>query len=278
MSLHEHLFIDDSYLANNGQLPTIAYISLGKNYIHYTISSHDKSRLLFVKSLHNPNGNIAQDEFDHLLTDQLLRHCATVNIAIDTQKQILMPAKLLFDENPAIYFEGIYDIEKDEEIGKQEIDADITELYLLKKNTVAYLKNVFNEIKIYSQSACIVKTQMQIQSAASGICIHTSHDTFHLSFFKNQQLHFYQSFDFKAASDILYCILNVLQWQQAGMKDVKVLLTGFATIQQEIATLLSTYFEMSTFESKSEGKQSFDTEHFPAHILFHQYSLILCAS
>jgi hypothetical protein len=279
MSLRDHIFIDNVYLVKNAE-PTFAYITLGKKYIHYTISNEDKSQLFFVKSFYKKEGKIGQLEFDELLSDQLLRQSADVHIAIDTHKQVLLPQAFLVAEDLAVYFSDLHEIEQDEEIFKQEIDPEITELYLVKKGTVSYLKNAFKKTKIYSHSACLLKTQLKQQGVAKPqvIYIHTSQDSFQLTYFSKGKLHYYQSFDLTAASDILYCMLNVMQWHQADMKETQVVLTGFAEIQHEIAALLSTYFEVGTFELSSYPAHAFDTEHFPAHILFHQYALISCAS
>ena len=108
--------------------------------------------------------------------------------------------------------------------------------------------------------------------------LHTSHDTFYCTFFNKRQLQFYQSFDLTSSSDVLYCVLNILQWQKADMKDLQLFLTGFSHKQNEIAQLLSDYVNVETFTADTLQKKVTDTTHFPVHILFNQYSLLSCVS
>ncbi len=280
MSLQNHIFIDNTHLLKkvNGNL--ISFITLGKNYIHYSISNESKNDLYFVKTIYNESGTVGQAEFNSLLSDHLLRKSSLVHIAIDTAKQTLLPTCFLADNNREAYFNHIYEIEKEEEILVQQVNDEITELYVIKKATRSYLKSEFPSIKIYSHSACILKSYIQATEKLKEknvVFIHTSHDSFYFTLFKNGKLHFYQAFDLISSSDVLYCLLNVLQLQQIEMNDVKVFITGFSHIQNEIADLLGNYFITGTLNENAFDKISVITA-FPMHILFNQYSLISCAS
>ena len=92
MGLQHHIFIDHTDLLPQVAPPVMAFITLGKNYIHYNILQQDTKEQLFVKTLYTTDGNIGQDEFDNLLSDTLLRKASSVHLAIDTAKQLLMPS------------------------------------------------------------------------------------------------------------------------------------------------------------------------------------------
>lgn len=281
MASDNHIFIDNIHLLQNDKEQVISYITLGKNYIDYTITNKDRSHILFAKATHKADGSIGQPEFDSLLADGVLRNSSEVHLAIDTIKQTLIPTKLLSNQNREVYFNSIHDIEKDEDILDQQVNQEITELYVVKKSTISYLKNEFKQVKIYSHSACLLSTytkRLTGPKTAATIFIHTSHDTFYFTFMKRGELQYYQSFDLISASDILYCLLNVLQWQQVNMRDVKLYLTGFSQHQNDIASLLANYFSTATFDQNSFDTKIADMENFPVHILFNQYSLMSCVS
>jgi len=279
MGLQHHIFIDHTDLLPQVAPPVMAFITLGKNYIHYNILQQDTKEQLFVKTLYTSDGNIGQDEFDSLLSDTLLRNASTVHLAIDTAKQLLIPTSLLSAHNHAIYFNHLYEIEKEEEIKTQQVSQEITELYVVKKASVSYLTNEFKQLKIYSHSACLLHTYFSVINQlkkSSVVFLHSAHDSFHISYFKNNELQYTQSFGYKTPADILYCVLNTLQWQQAAIPDVAVYLTGFSLQQQAIVDILTQYMEIDTLQSAHFANISFDIQHFPIPILFNQFSLISC--
>lgn len=281
MSLQNHIFIDNTHLLEKADDNVISFITLGKNYIHYSISDEGKNNMIFVKTIYNAAGTVGLAEFDTLLSDNILRKSSVVHIAIDSAKQTLLPTQFLADNNREAYFNHIYEIEKGEEILSQKVNDEITELYVIKKGTLSYLKSEFSNIKIYSHSACILKSYVQAAAGLkenNSVFIHTAHDSFYFTLFSNGKLHFYQSFDLISSSDVLYCLLNVLQLQQVEMNEVKVYLTGFSHIQNEIADLLGNYFITGTIDESTFGRKIPDTPAFPMHILFNQYSLISCVS
>lgn len=281
MSLQSHIFIDQLDLPENANCVVNAYITLGKNYIHYSLLNKQNGNILFTKSIYQDAGIIGQSDFDSLLSDPILRNASSVAIAIDTAKQTLIPNSLLDETNYASYFKSIFEIEKEEEIYSQKIDSEITELYVIKKATISYVKNEFKQIAFYSNSACLLSAYSQLVHKLnfSHIAfIHASHDSFFFGLFIQKKLHYAQLFDLRASSDILYCLLNLLQLQKIEMSEVGIYLTGFSYGQNEIADLLGSYFSLDTLDLQKIDSEPFGNANFPLHILFHQYSLISCES
>ncbi len=280
MALQHHIFVDQLHLIENDQAPLASFITLGKNYIHYSICHADKPALYFSQSLYSPDGPIGKTEFDSLLSDRLLSRSARVSIAIDSGRQTLVPAALLTADKREIYFDQLHEIDKDDVLMSQSLNDEITELFLVKKPTLAYFKNVFSNIHIVSHSACLLMQYLQKAKKnpqQNFFFIHCAHERFYMSVFKKGSLQFYQSFDFLQPSDILYNLLTVVQNVSLNFQDVRLLLSGFSFQQNDIAALLSAYCTCETFGSEDADLPK-KPEGLPLHILFHQYSLISCVS
>ncbi len=279
MSLQYHTFIDNTESIEESKDHLISYITLGKNYIHYSVMDANSKECLLTKALFNLKGIIGQSEFDTLLADNAVRNSNIVHIAVDTAKHTLVPSALLAKDHYESYFAPLFELEKEEEINAQEIDKEMTQLYVVKKATLLYLKNEFKEVHFYSNTACLLHSYLKVASIHIGqpqIFIHAGFSSFTITLFKDNKLHYLQSFEMIGDSDVLYCLLNVLQWHQIEMGSVGVYLTGFSDRQNQIAELLSNYFIVETIDYNSAKIERPYLQNFPIPILFNQYSLITC--
>lgn len=281
MSLHFHTFIDHTETVEFSNEHLVSYVTLGKNYIHYTVMDTNQHLCLLTKAIYNLKGIIGQSEFDTLLADNAIRNSQVVHIAVDTAKHTLVPSSLFSTDHYGSYFSPLYELEKEEIINAQTIAPEITQLYVVRKPSLQYLNNEFNEVHIYSNTACLLHSYLQIVGSFEGgdcIFIHVAFGSIVITLFTKNQLQYMQSFEIAGESDVLYCLLNVLQLHQLEVGNTTVFLTGFSDRQNEIATLLGTYIHVETIDMNVVKNDSPSLQNFPIPILFNQYSLISCAS
>ncbi|MBK7692161.1 MAG: DUF3822 family protein [Bacteroidetes bacterium] len=281
MSLQFHTFIDYTESVEFSNEHLVSYITLGKNYIHYSVMDTKQQICLLTKAIYNVKGIIGQSEFDTLLADNALRNSSVVHIAVDTAKHTLVPTSMLSPDHFESYFSPLYELETEEIINAQSIDPEITQLYVVRKASLQYLKNEFREARIYSNTACLLHSYLKIVTSVeeqNPVFIHTSFGSMVITLFTKKQLLYMQSVEISGESDVLYCLLNVLQLHQIEVHNTTIFLTGFSDRQNAIASLLATYIHVETIEIDRIQNENQGLQHFPLPILFNQYSLISCAS
>ena len=271
--MQSHLFIDNFSSKIATEKVCSGYIVIGENYLQLAVKLQDELSFIFCKTWYNSEGNITKEYFDILLLEPALKQCTHFFVCIDTPKFVEVPTSFLSKENNHLFFENLQIIESDEQILEQKISKEITELFVAKKATIQMLKNQWNDVKILSNSACLLTQNMKLVTQNWSLFVHTNQTGFFLSLFEKNKLYLHNFYEMSNEEDVLYAVMNVMVQKEIEMKNLQFYLTGFAQNQQNIYELLSTYIQVQTIENEEMKKQL-----FPTHILFNLYSFMLCAS
>lgn len=279
MSFSEHFFIDDALLFEKHPNSLNLFICFGKNFLQYAFIHQNTKKIYVLKSIITSDKNIGDTELDEIKAHPLFTFVHQIHIAIDQIKNTLVPFTTYSKNHKSLYFQYIHEIEKEETIYVQIIQKNIVELFAVKKSSINYLNKTFPKNRVYSVSSCLLEHYFQLNKSINDqIFICTTQNILYLSLFVQKELIYHFSFEISHPNDVLYHLLNLIQSKHIDTHTCNISLLGFATFQNQLVELLHQHFEIQTKYHESNDKRFVDDDLFPMPILFHFYSLIVCAS
>ncbi len=139
------------------------------------------------------------------------------------------------------------------------------------------LRSAFEGLKVLPIAKPFIEATHLLKSENDECFIEINDDRFDIAIYKKNNLQLYNSFEFKAAEDLMYYLLFV--WEQVGLDREKVKLSVAGQLEEEgsIFQLLYQYIRHTEWMKKpSQLKYSSILSPIANHYYFSLYNLYLC--
>lgn len=260
-------------------------ILIGMDSLVYSVYEGASSKLLVLKSLPLP----ASDEKSQLAAnletaikkeDLLAAPYGQIKITFAKSTASLIPKRLFNEEAKSTYLSELSSEENKVAIRSDEIKPlKINVVYQLNDEVTQTLSARFPKARFFNSATPFLlgslKSLADNEQESAFVCIHKN--TFQIGLFNKRELLFYNSFAYKAASDILY--FTLLAFEQHGLdpNTAPLYLSGHVVDDSDIYKMLYRYVTQlhflpaPTYFSIGKSASSVNPNFF-----FPLHSLLLC--
>jgi hypothetical protein len=257
------------------------FILLGKNYLNYALLDEEHAIVYTIRHFDFKNQTIGKSDFDEILSDRTLQKSTRFFMAVDTLKTTLIPNEFYTSTSKLDYIKHLFDLTNEEELHEMKLNNDMTDLFVLKKDSIQYLKNRLRNVLFFDANASVLNTYpTHIHTEdESSIFVALKHSSVTLTTYKSKQLIHHQVYSFSDLDDILFYIANIIKHQNLNAKTIGIHVQGESSNIQQAHDLLSNHFNHVRFCSRLH-ELSYPEELFsqPSHYFFNLFSLVLCVS
>lgn len=257
------------------------FILLGKNYLNYALLDEEHTVVYAIRHFEFKNQAIGKSDFDEILSDRTLQKSTRFFMAVDTLKTTLVPNELYSSTSKSNYIKHLFDLTNEEELHEMKLNNDLTDLFVLKKDSVQYLKNRLRNVSFFDANASVLATYpTHLHSEdESSLFVALKHNAATLTVYKSKQLVHHQVYTYTVLEDILFYIANIVKQQNLNTKTIGIHIHGESSNGQQAHELLSNHFNHVRFCSRLH-ELSYPEELFsqPSHYFFNLFSLVLCVS
>nr|WP_321235248.1 DUF3822 family protein [uncultured Psychroserpens sp.] len=162
----------------------------------------------------------------------------------------LVPKDLFNENNLADYLKFNAKILKTDFISFDELSAnDSINVYVPLININNYVFDTFGSFEYKHSSTVLIDTLLQLGSKYSEekMYINVNATTFEIVFIKDQQLIFYNTFEYQSKEDFIYYILFTIEQLKLNPETIKVVLSGTIEEENDCYTILYKYIRFVDF-------------------------------
>ena len=255
------------------------FLVLGRSYMSYALMDEAHATVFAVYHFDFQHQVIGKNDFDRIFSEKHIQKAAKYYLAINTQKQTIVPSSLYVSKEKELYTEHLFELTDEETLFEKSLGEDYTSLFALKNNSVNYFKSRLSNLELFDVSASVLKAYPSNFSSkhSTHLFIHTLAEATVISLYENQELKFHKRYSQANENDVLYYTLNTLQQFGLQPADTHVKLHGESAVCDNVFELFDGRFGEVNFCSRlHEFAFPEDLYQHPSHYFFNLFSLVLC--
>lgn len=177
----------------------------------------------------------------------------SINIALINQKSSLIPSPI-FDENELEeYLRLNFEINSDEQLMHDKLlQSGINNCYAVNRNWLEKIKSFYPNATFQHFSSSFIESSLQYSHHETAAFVNFDSKQFELLVKKNQQLIFYNSFQYQTAEDVIYFVMYAFEQLSLSNTETQVLLSGQIEKDSAIYQLLYKYIKEVDFVKVTE--------------------------
>jgi hypothetical protein len=174
----------------------------------------------------------------------------TVTCVYQNELSCLVPKAIFNEDNLADYLKFNAKILKTDFISYDELSAnDSVNVYVPLVNINNYIFDTFGSFEYKHSSTVLIEALLQSGSKFSEekLYINVNTSTFEIIFIKEQQLIFYNTFEYQSKEDFIYYILFTIEQLKLNPETIKTMLSGTIEADDDDYTILFKYIRFVDF-------------------------------
>jgi hypothetical protein len=257
------------------------FILLGKHYITYMMMNQSHDIVYTVRHKSYQNQVIAKHDFDEILADRLVKKASKIFLAIDAQKNTIVPTEFYIPKDRELYIEHLFEIAPEEELHEMNILDEMKSLFCLKKDSVQFLKSRLRNVTFLESSACLLSVypaHIHSQDVYS-IFISVKEDIATLSIYKGIALQLHNVHTYQAKEDIVFFVANYIDKLSIDQLTCGINLHGECDTTVQLHDIFASHFARVRYCSrlKELGYPEELFEYSPQYF-FNLFSIAVCVS
>jgi hypothetical protein len=272
-------FFDKSF--NESLIPYYSLsIQISLNRIAFAVYDSDSNRFIgFSSSV--ISGKITDSGYNTLIDSVVNEYkwlsasFQSVNIILESLENTLIPISLYDDSNRKLYHEFTHEINKQYQIEKNELKSvQAVNLFSLPVELAEKMENQWPDSRIFHFSSVLIESlaiNFKNKTDNNSLFVDLKSDSFDLVYFKDNVLHFHNSFRFKTAEDFIYFLLSAAERLKLNPEEMKVTLMGDIDKSTQNYHMLYNYIRHSEFIERNE---TFRYSHVLDELMRHKFYVL----
>jgi len=276
-------YTDNESLKTNVHLSTL-FIHISSHRISCSIASDNQKALYSLRILELHSGDIYKNNltglknlFDSFQFDY--SDVAATKIIIESVNHAFVPEPLFTAEKAASFLKLSAPVSSDHEILFNRIKKNIVSVFAVEHDFYSALKTLFPQADLLHEAEQLLNIVSEQKDPADTLFVHLNKNYLHIIQFKNNGLHYFNSFMSEADTDIIYFILSVAELLKIPSDKMNVLLFGNVSNNSSLTGLMKKYIPYVELMKRPEQftyPASF--REFQEQQNYLQISSLLCAS
>ncbi len=197
-----------------------------------------------------------------------------VKVAVQSTTFTLIP-KDLYNQNDLANYSKFLMIEPTDYIFVNELDASNYIVFSVKEGLIKILKRYIDLKNVFFAAKPLIMAINFVKPLSQNLYAHLEENLLHLVYFRNDQLGFYNVFEFNNADELMYYVLLVSNELNLNLEETSVILSGKVTfadqkIHRVNDMLANVYFNQNQIVTLPQG--------FLSHQILMLAGLTLCGS
>jgi uncharacterized protein DUF3822 len=193
----------------------------------------------------------------------------------------LIPQPLFIEENKNLYLGFNQPFQEDSRIVFDQLkNNDAVNIYYLPNMVVQKAKDFWPNVKImHFSSALIESLSMNFKNKVSPktLFVNLQNDCFDIVYFKENKLHYYNSFDYRTKEDFIYFLLITIDQLMLNPEEVELLLLGDIDKTSSCYSMINQYIKNYGFITPNDNySYSYILDEIKDHQYYTLFNALQC--
>ena len=254
-------FYDKSFFESNTRDYYLS-IELSRSSLAIAIFKPDNKKYIIFDSYTFNDSNSFDDlinHFESLLVEKqwLKEKFLKVFLLIDNQYSTLIPPPLFIEEKLNKYLQFNHPVAEGQvSVFNKLNNSNIISVFSLPQVIVDLAKNLWPNVQFFHCSSAIIESlNINFKNKLSNytLFLNVRDETYDLVYFKNNKLHFYNSFRYNTKEDFIYFLLIAIEELQLNPEEIELILIGNIDKSSILFEMVYRYIRTNKFVERNDG-------------------------
>ncbi len=262
LQLTPHIsYFDKSFKESQTRNYTLS-IQIGIKGLVFTVYNPDKNKFIGVEQYHfSDSENVKQLP---LFLGKIFNNrpsfafpYKSVFLMYENKYSTLIPEPLFSEEKKNLYLGFNQPFQENSRIVFDVLkNNQAVNIYYIPNQVVEKVKNFWANVKILHFSTALIESlsaNFKNKADAKTLFVNLRSSCFDLVYFKENKLHFYNTFDFNTKEDFIYFLIISIDQLMLNPENVKLILLGNISKTDETYTMIQQYINNYSFISRNDN-------------------------
>ncbi len=278
-------YFDKSFRESQTRNYTLS-IQLSIENIVFTILNNDKNKFIGIESYNfNDINNVGQlpSYLGMVLNNRpsFAFPYDKVYFLYQNRYSTLIPQPLFVEENKNLYLGFNQPFQEDSRIVFDELkNNDAINIYYIPNLVIQKAKDFWPNVNIMHFSSALIESlsiNFKNKVGPDTMFVNLQTGCFDIVYFKENKLHYYNSFDFRTKEDFIYFLLITIDQLMLNPEDVNVILSGDIDKTSDAYRMINQYIKNYSFIMPNENySYSYILDEIKDHQYYTLYNALQC--